>query len=68
MIKLLLTKNTDSTYDKIFKIIDSYSTFFKVSTENEYETDEGYVIVLNGIEGEAYERIVKIKGVKDITE
>jgi hypothetical protein len=55
-----------NTYDKIFKIIDNHSTFFRVNTENEYQTNEGYVLEFKEIPTEAIYKIGELKHVEEI--
>lgn len=67
MIKILiLNKAPENTYDKIFKIIDNHSTFFKVSTENEYQTKDGYVLEFDHIPPDALAKIEELKHVEEI--
>lgn len=54
-------KQIDKTYDKIFNICDKYSTLFKVETEKEYKTTEGYVLEIKSFPPEAEEEITNIK-------
>jgi hypothetical protein len=55
-----------NTYDKIFKIIDNHSTFFRVSAENEYKTNEGYVLEFTQIPSDAMLKIGELKHVEEI--
>lgn len=66
-MKILIKGNknqVDKTYNKIFDICDKYSTFFKVETEREYNTMEGYVLEMKSVPPEAEEEIIKIKNVE----
>ena len=65
MYEIIIRKNIDKTYDKIFKIIDKHS-FFPVSTENEYWTEEGYVLEFKNIPPEAILEISELKEVEEI--
>lgn len=58
--------NVDSTYDKIFKIIEKHSTFFRVNTENEYRTPEGYLLEFKEIPVDAIDKICNLKHVEQI--
>ena len=62
------TNNIDKTYDKIFKIIDSNSTFFRANTEKEFKVEDGYVIIIDDIGNESVEKILELKGVVEYTE
>ena len=67
MYKIIIKgKNISRTYDKIFKIIDKHSTFFRVSTENEYRTEEGYVLEFKNIPPEAILEINELKNVEEL--
>lgn len=66
-MKILIKGNknqVDKTYNKIFDICDKYSTLFKVETEKEYNTREGYVLEMKSVPPEAEEEITNIKNVK----
>ena len=69
-MKLLIKgnpKTIDRSYDRIFKIIDRHTTFFKVDTENEYQTEDGYVLEFKDIPQTAvFEILEKIKNVDEI--
>jgi hypothetical protein len=67
MKKLIIKNNAPkNTYDKIFKIIDQHSTFFRVNTENEYQTNEGYVLEFKSIPADAALKICELKNVEEI--
>jgi hypothetical protein len=66
MYKILIKNNIDKTYDKIFKIIDNHTTFFKVNAENEYKTNEGYVIEFREVPSSAINEITQLKNVEEI--
>ena len=67
MYKIIIKgKNISRTYDKIFKIIDKHSTFFRVNTENEYRTEEGYVLEFESIPPEAILEINELKNVEEL--
>ena len=67
MYKFLIgNKAAKNTYDRIFKIIDRHSTFFRVNTENEYQTEEGYVLEFKEIPVDAIEKICELKHVEQI--
>lgn len=67
MYKIIIKgKNINRTYDKIFKIIDKHSTFFRVDAENEYQTEEGYVLEFKNIPPEAILEISELKEVEEI--
>ena len=57
-------KEINKTYDKIFKICDKYSTFFKVETENEYNVADGYVLEMKSVPPEAEMEISDIKNIE----
>ena len=57
-------KQTNKTYDKIFSIFDKYSTLFKVETEKEYNTKNGYVLEIKSIPPEAETEINKISNIE----
>lgn len=62
-VKILIKgneKQINKTYDKIFNIFDKYSTLFKVETENEYDTSNGYMLEIKSIPSEAETEINKI--------
>lgn len=69
-MKLLIKgnqKEVDRSYDRIFKIIDKHTTFFKVDTENEYQTKDGYVLEFKDIPHTAVLEILeKVKNVDEI--
>ena len=69
-VKLLIKgnqKEIDRSYDRIFKIIDRHTTFFKVDTENEYQTEDGYVLEFKDIPQTAvFEILEKVKNVDEI--
>lgn len=66
MYKILIRNNIDKTYDKIFKIIDKHSTFFRVSSENEYNTNDGYVLEFKDIPSDAILEINELKNVEEL--
>lgn len=66
MYKIIIKNNIDKTYDKIFKIIDKHSTFFRGNTENEYQTEEGYVLEFKDIPSDAILEINELKEVEEI--
>ena len=66
-MKILIKGNKnqiDKIYNTIFNICDKYSTLFKVETEKEYKTIEGYVLEIKSIPPEAEEEITMIKNVE----
>lgn len=66
-VKILIKgneKQTNKTYDKIFSIFDKYSTLFKVETEKEYNTKNGYVLEIKSIPSEAETEINKISNIE----
>lgn len=66
-MKILIKGNENQiskTYDKIFSIFDKYSTFFKVETEKEYQTKDGYVLEIKSVPPEAETEIVNFKDVE----
>jgi hypothetical protein len=67
MYKFLITgKNQDRVYDKIFDIIQKHSTFFRICTENEYETQDGYVIEFKDLPSNAKIEINELKNVIEL--
>lgn len=66
MYKIIIKSNIDKNYDKIFKIIDKHSTFFRASSENEYNTKDGYVLEFKNIPPEAILEISELKEVEEI--
>ena len=66
MYKIIIKSNVDKNYDKIFKIIDKHSTFFRGNTENEYQTKEGYVLEFKDIPSDAILEINELKEVEEI--
>ena len=66
-MKILIKGNVNQinkTYDKIFSIFDKYSTFFKVETEKEYQTKDGYVLEIKSFPPEAEAEIVIFENVE----
>lgn len=66
-MKILLKGNENQinkTYDKIFSIFDKYSTFFKVESEKEYQTKDGYVLEIKSIPPEAETEIDSFRNVE----
>lgn len=66
-MKILIKGNENQinkTYDKIFSIFDKYSTFFKVETEKEYQTKDGYVLEIKSFPQEAETEIVNFENVE----
>lgn len=66
-MKILIKGNVNQlnkTYDKIFSIFDKYSTFFKVETEKEYQTKDGYVLEVKSFPPEAETEIVIFENVE----
>lgn len=67
MYKLLIKNEApQNTYDRIFKIIDKHSTFFRVDTEDEYQTPDGYVLEFTDIPTDAIEKIGEMKHVEQL--
>lgn len=66
MYEIIIKNNVDKIYDKIFKIVDKHSTFFPASTENEYWTEEGYVLEFKNIPPEAILEISELKEVEEM--
>lgn len=66
MYKIIIKENIGRTYDRIFKIIDKHSTFFQVNTENEYQTEEGYVLEFKDIPSDAILEINELKNVEEL--
>lgn len=67
MYKFLISNSAaKNTYDRIFKIIDSHSTFIQIETEDEYQTENGYVLEFKELPFDSIERICELKHVEQI--
>ncbi|WP_025912005.1 hypothetical protein [Priestia flexa] len=65
MIKILITKEArKNTYDKVFKIIDSFQGHGRTCTTDEEGTENGYLLVFNSLSSCVLDQIKKLKGVK----
>lgn len=66
--RILITEKNESRsnkiYDKIYDVFDKYSTLFTVNSEDEYETDDGYVIEVKSPPPDAMAEISEIRGVE----
>lgn len=66
-MKILIKGNENQinkTYDKIFKIFDKYSTFFRVESEKEYQTKDGYVLEIETVPPEAETEIGSFRNIE----
>lgn len=54
----------NKTYDQIFSIFDKHSILFKVETEKEYQTKDGYVLEIKSAPPEAETEIGSLKNVE----
>ena len=66
-MKILIKGNENQinkTYDKIFSIFDKYSTFFKVESEKEYQTKDGYILEIKTVPPEAEMKIGSFRNIE----
>ncbi|ALS22273.1 hypothetical protein [Paenibacillus naphthalenovorans] len=66
MYRFKLMDKSGKLYDKVFAIIDKHAFLFKISSDNEYQDNDGYVIEFNSLPAGAYEEIIKLKGIIEL--